>query len=104
MVSDYVLQRLEKKYGKFDPLNTTQGKIHDYLGMVLYFSTIGKVIVTMTKQIQITLDTKPTETESLADTPAVNQLFHFQENYGYMSMQNQDLYKTPMANILSTSC
>ena len=50
-VVDDILQCLEEHYVKVPPLTTIQGKIHNYLGMVLDFSMKGKARVTISKHI-----------------------------------------------------
>ena len=45
-VTDF-LKELSKIYGKTDPLTIKRGKIHDYLGMTIDFSTDQQVMITM---------------------------------------------------------
>ena len=42
-VVDRIIKMLEAEFGKEAPLTIRRGKIHDYLGMTLYFSIDGKV-------------------------------------------------------------
>ena len=60
-----IIQRLEEKYGKVSLLDTTWVNIHDYLGVVLYFSMKGKVRLMMTKHVHSILETNPTDMEGL---------------------------------------
>ena len=43
---------LEKTYGKHGKVKTKRGKIHDFLGMKLNFSTKGKMVVDMRKYMK----------------------------------------------------
>ena len=42
-----IIWRLNEKYGKITPMISTCGKVHEYLGMTIDFSDIGKVKITM---------------------------------------------------------
>ena len=64
----------------------------------------GKVKVTMPNNTQIILDTSPTGVDVLTETPYTNHLFQVQEDGRYMSLRQQDLYKTLVKNILFVSC
>ena len=56
-------------------IKTTQGKIHDYLWILLDFSKKGEVRITMPKHIQSILETAPTAIYGLAEAPYYNNLF-----------------------------
>ena len=43
---------LNDRYGKFGPVTTTQGKVHDYLGMTFDFGEKGKVKIDMIKNVK----------------------------------------------------
>jgi len=66
---------LEKEFGGPTPLTVTRGKIHEYLGMTLDFSTDGQVKFTMTDYIDNMLAELPTDMDGTATTPAANHLF-----------------------------
>ena len=80
-VSNDVLQCREEQYGKVAPLNTTLDNNHYYLGMALELITQVKVVLTMSKHIQIILYTTPTEMGGLTYNLADNHLFQVHE-YG----------------------
>ena len=44
-VVDSVLEKLGEIYGKDDLLVTTRGKVHEYLGMTLDFSSKGEFMI-----------------------------------------------------------
>ena len=51
-VNDSFAEWLNQEYGQLTPVTATRGKVHDYLGMILDFSTDGKVKVDMRQYIQ----------------------------------------------------
>jgi hypothetical protein len=58
-----VLEMFEGVYGSKDaPLTITRGKVHDYLGMTIYYRVKGKVRITMVDSIQAMLDAIPRTT------------------------------------------
>ena len=83
-----IIKKLNKKYGKTAsgqdaPLTVKRGKIHDYLGMVLDYTTKGKVKIDMRQYIRKILQ----ELEHLKDgwegkaiTPATENLFKISNN------------------------
>ena len=55
-----ILNKLEDKYGGEEaPLTVTRGKIHDYLGMVIDYTTPGKVKFSMDQYIEEMLNELP---------------------------------------------
>jgi hypothetical protein len=52
-----------------------QGKVHDYLGMNLDFTHLGKVCVNMMEYICMVLNDVPDNMKGKAATPAANHLF-----------------------------
>ena len=76
-VNDAFDKWLNKMYGAHGAVKVTRGKVHDYLGMILDFSTPGKVKVDMSGYVAAMLEDfsikfKPNET---AVTPAAEDLF-----------------------------
>ena len=71
-----ILEILQKEYGKEAPIPSTTGKIHDYLGMTIDYSTPGKVVFRMEDYIDCMVDECP---EGLLkgnpESPAANHLF-----------------------------
>ena len=60
-------------------MNTTQKKIHYYVGILLGFITKVKVRVTTPKHIKSILETAPTDMERITETLSANPLFQVQE-------------------------
>ena len=63
---------MEATYGK---MRVSRGKRHDYLGMVLDYSTPGEVQVSMSKYLEGVLSDFPEEISGSATTPAADHLF-----------------------------
>jgi hypothetical protein len=70
-----IIERLEQVLGKEVLLTINRGKIHEYLGMTLDFSTPGKAKILMIDYIENMLGDKPAEWDEEAATAAVNHLF-----------------------------
>ena len=76
-VLEDLLALLNDEFGKEAPLTITQGKIHDYLGMVIDYTAPGKVKFTMRDFIQAVLDECLGELmKGGSATPAANHLFN----------------------------
>jgi hypothetical protein len=52
-VVDNLIAHLNSEFRKETPLSKSQGKVHDYLGMTLDFSTLGQVMITMIDYIKM---------------------------------------------------
>ena len=69
------IEQLQERYGKEAPLTITRGNKHEYLGMLLDYTTDGKVRIDMTKYINTILADLPDIFNREANTPAPNHLF-----------------------------
>ena len=75
---------LDKKYGyeacgKRSPLTVKRGRKHEYLGMLLDYSQVGKVKIDMQEYINSILKDLPSEYNDKAVTPAASYLFEINE-------------------------
>ena len=71
------LNWLNRNYGKLKEVTVTRGKLHEYLGMMIDFSTAGKVKFRMNDYVQNMLDKFTVQFKS-TDTvmiPASNKMF-----------------------------
>ena len=75
-----IIQQLNGKYGKVTPMVLTCRKIHEYLGMTIDFSDVGKVKITMYDYIDKMISKLPTEIIDKLATPASNHLFKIRED------------------------
>ena len=79
-VTDDVILGTEDQYGKVAPITTSLGKVHNYLGMLLDFSSKDKAGITIPKHTQRTLGISLTDMHGLTLTPDANNLFQVQED------------------------
>ena len=71
------LEFLNRKYGSVGKVKATRGEVHDYLGMTLDFSDVGKVKIDMRKYVNTMIE-EFQEFQPLtktAVTPAAADLF-----------------------------
>ena len=101
VVSD-VISWLDGEFGAEAPLTKTRGKVHEYLGMTIDFSTPGKVKFTMIDYIQVMLDDLPDDMDGEAATPASNHLFEVNEKSAGMQLDaaTADLFHHNVAKLL----
>jgi hypothetical protein len=71
---DAVISTLEQEFGTEAPLTVQRGKIHDYLGMILDFSTSGKLVVFMEPYIRSMIEDMPMDMIGTAENPAAPHL------------------------------
>jgi len=63
------------EFGQEAPLTKTRGKRHDYLGMVMDFSTQGSAEISLYEYVSEIIDGEPHDMEDNAPSPAANHLF-----------------------------
>jgi hypothetical protein len=81
MVIDSVLADLNNKFGTTKkPLSATTGHVHDYLGITIDYSEIGKVKFTMYDYLEDILDEMPDDMNGTAPTAASDNLFDVNED------------------------
>jgi len=76
-VNDEFEKYLNNKYGGHGKIKAHQGKVHDYLGMMLDYTEKGKVKINMTKYIKEMIEDAPMviKENDKATTPATDKLF-----------------------------
>ena len=74
-VVDDIIKRLKDKFGQEGPLSSSSGKILEYLGMTLDYSSKNKVKISMYEYVDMLLTELPNDMNSAAKTPAANHLF-----------------------------
>jgi hypothetical protein len=78
-VNTHVINLINDEFGQEAPLTITRGKIHEYPGMTLDFSSPGKVRVIMKDYVQGMLDEIPDDMDGIAATPAPKHIFDVNE-------------------------
>ena len=64
-----IIEKIQHEFGQESPITVTRGKKHDYLGMEIDFSTVGKVIFTMVNYIDEMLEELPEDMGGISVTP-----------------------------------
>ncbi len=95
-----VITLLEKAFGAEAPLTKTRGKIHNYLGMTLDFSTPGAVKFIMTDYVKGMLDGLPSDMDGEAATPAANHLFEVNPDPTLLDEKTADMFHHNVAKLL----
>ena len=96
-----IIAIIQKEYGKTDTVTFTCGKVHNYLGMQIYFSAPEKVEITMNGSIFDILYDAPDEIIGEAVTPTVAHLFQVnKENPIYLDNKVAVEFHCIMARLL----
>ena len=76
-VNDNFLTWIKKTFGKYKPVTSKRGKVHEFLGMSLDFSTRNEVHIKRFGHVQDVIDSCPVKIKSdgAVPTPAGNALF-----------------------------
>jgi len=70
-----VIKMFQSEFGKEAPLTIMCGKVHEYLGMKINFSALGKVQFTMEEYVKGVIDEAPDDMKGESPTPVPNHLF-----------------------------
>jgi hypothetical protein len=100
-VNDKFLAWLNRNYGKLKEVTATRGKIHEYLGMTIDFSTTGKVKFKMADYVRNMIDEFPIDfkTTDTAMTPASNKMFE-DGNSKKLEKRRSEIFHTFVAKCL----
>ena len=74
-VLDQLLSQLNEVFRQKAPITVNKMKRHDYLGITLDYSHLGKVIIDMQQYIQGALNKAQSGMDGVANTPASSHLF-----------------------------
>lgn len=102
-VVDGIVELLSERHGKHAPLTVTRGKVHEYLGMTIDFSTEGKVIIRMDDYVADILDESCANMGGIAASPAADHLFEVNPNPTYLSEEDSQHFHTMTAKLLFLS-
>jgi hypothetical protein len=95
-----VIDMVEAEFGKEAPLTKTRGKVHEYLGMTIDFSTDGKVRFSMIDYVQAILDNLPEDMDGESATPASNHIFDVDTSCEKLDAETADLFHHYTAKLL----
>ena len=100
-VNQEILAILQREYGKEAPIPSTTGKVHDYLGMTIVYSSAGKVVFRMEDFIDRMID------EWLAcllkgnpTSPVANHLFDINHDCEKLNSEEADKFHHFVAKLL----
>ena len=100
-VNREILAILQKEYGKEAPIPTTTGKIHEYLGMTIDYSTPGKVVFRMEDYIDRLLSECPAGLlKGNPASPAANHLFDINHECEKLNLEDTDQFHHLVVKLL----
>ena len=103
-VTEEIFNDIASEFGKEAPLTVSRGKVHNYLGMQIDYSTAGQVKFTMPHIISEILSQVP---DSLgrgpATTPAGNHLFQVNPSAEKLDQKTAELFHRLTAQLLYLS-
>jgi hypothetical protein len=99
-VLEDLIDMLNERYGKLEPLTVTRGDIHDYLGMTLDYSTPGQVSIRMNDYISNLFEEAPANMAGTATTPATDHLFSMNESPKHLDDMTSELFHHLTAKLL----
>ena len=75
-----IIKQIDKEFGNEAPITVNRGKVHDYLGMTLDYTILGKVQIKMMDYVAGMLKDLPADMDGTAATPAAPHLFEVNNN------------------------
>jgi hypothetical protein len=91
-VVDHIIAMLEAEFGREAPLTVRRGKVHDYLGMILDFSTPGKLVVSMEPYIRSMIEEMPEDMTGTAVNPAAAHLLDVNSHPEYLTEKESAVF------------
>ena len=87
-----IIQKIQDNFGKHSELSMHISKRHDYLGMILDFTTPGTLEIDMSDYIQVILQDTPANLQGTSMLPATKHLFTTRPDAPKISPQEQELF------------
>ena len=87
-----IIQKIQDNFGQHSELSMHIGKRHDYLGMILDFTTPGILEIDMSDYIQVILQDTPTNLQGTSVVPAAKHLFTTCADAPKISPQEQEIF------------
>ena len=100
---DELITSLDARFGKMKPLTVTRGPVHEYLGMILDYSTPGAVAISMQKYIEELLNEVPEDMKGVSMTPAADNLFEVSPEAESLDHPRKELFHHLTAKLLYLS-
>ena len=86
-----IIQKIQDNFGQHSELSMHIGKRHDYLGMILDFTTPGILEIDMSDYIQVILQDAPANLRGTSMVPAAKHLFTTRPDAPKISPQEQEI-------------
>jgi len=102
-VVDDIIKWLNDKFGKEGPLSSSSGKILEYLGMTLDYSSKNKVKISMYEYVDKLLTKLPADMNGAAKTLAANHLFNVNPDTRKLPETTAQLFHHLVAKLLYIS-
>ena len=87
-----IIQKIQDNFGQHSELSMHIGKRHDYLGMILDFTTPGILEIDMSDYIQVILQDTPANLRGTSMVPAAKHLFTTRPDAPKISPQEQEIF------------
>ena len=87
-----IIQKIQNTFGQHSELSMHMGKRHDYLGMILDFTTPGILEIDMSDYIQVILQDTPANLRGTSMVPAAKHLFTTHPDAPKISPQEQEIF------------
>jgi len=99
-VIEDIIKLLNEKFGRESLLTTTRGRVLEYLGMTLDYSTKGKVKISMYNYIDKLLMELPSDMNGGVKTPAESHLFNVNKDAKKLQEDKAQLFHHLVAKLL----
>ena len=87
-----IIQKIQDTFGQHSELSMHIGKRHDYLGMILDFTTPGILEIDMSDYIQVILQDTPANLRGMSMVPAAKHLFTTRPDAPKINPQEQEIF------------
>ena len=87
-----IIQKIQDAFGQHSELSMHIGKRHDYLGMILDFTTPGTLEIDMSDYIQVILQDAPANLRGASTVPAAKHLFKTRPDAPKLNPSEQEMF------------
>jgi hypothetical protein len=98
-----VIGKLKQVFGSEAPLTEWIGKVHDYLGMRIDYSTPGKVSISQRDYLEEILGELPKDMGGVATSPAAAHLFEVSSTPDLLPVEAAEMFHCNVAKLLFVS-
>ena len=97
---EQVIADLNKVFRQESPLASTHGKVLEYIGMTLDYTSKGKVKISMLEYVEKILAELPSDMDGVSKTPAALHLFNTDEGAEKLPEAKGQLFHHLVAKLL----